>query len=393
MKKILFWAAVTFFAAVSCDKFEGEALVKESNVPTFKASVEDANSSEDAESRTKIDGLVSYWDGAERIWVLNGAESGSWKKAYAATAEKQANITFKEEADYELSGTNYLAIYPAGVADYATWSGDFAAVAKGLKLTSDQTGVLGSYDPSTHIAIATAEEGDYNLHFKNVTSLVKFTLTSDNVTEVCFYGNNSEVISGKFDVAYNEGNPVVSGTKSYQGENNTWAKIKAKSGALAKGTYYISVLPATFSKGFAVESIDKTYQFKSRKKDNTNYTLGRKQIMDLGDIAWKGKLYLNAGGSGLWDQGSAWFSAYFMDANKSNTKFVSMTKNAKGVYVCDIPSDKTWKYVIFVRNDPKDKTADWTNVWNQTADLELQKGKNCYKITGWSYGDWSEYAQ
>ena len=103
------------------------------------------------------------------------------------------------------------------------------------------------------------------------------------------------------------------------------------------------------------------------------------------------KIYLNAGGSGLWDQGSAWFSVYFMNSSKSTCKFVAMTKDsASGYYVAEAPSG-TWTYVIFVRNNPVDKTADWTNVWNQTADLSLQTGTNLYTITGWSYGSWSSY--
>ena len=109
-----------------------------------------------------------------------------------------------------------------------------------------------------------------------------------------------------------------------------------------------------------------------------------------GTISGGSIIYLNSGGSGLWDQASAWFSVYFMDANKSTTKFVSMTKVTGNYYYAKVPTG-TWRYVIFVRNDPKDNTADWTNVWNQTADLDTQTDKNLYTITGWSYGSWSTY--
>ena len=109
-----------------------------------------------------------------------------------------------------------------------------------------------------------------------------------------------------------------------------------------------------------------------------------------GTISGGGIIYLNSGGSTIWDQASAWFSVYFMDANKSTTKFVSMTKVTGNYYYATVPTG-TWTYVIFVRNNPTDKTADWTNVWNQTADLETQSDKNLYTITGWSYGSWSTY--
>ena len=111
-----------------------------------------------------------------------------------------------------------------------------------------------------------------------------------------------------------------------------------------------------------------------------------------GTISGGGIIYLNSGGSGLWDQESAWFSVYFMDANKSATKFVSMTKVTGNYYYATVPTG-TWKYVIFVRNNPTDKTADWTNVWNQTSDLETQSDKNLYTITGWNGkdGSWGTY--
>ena len=109
-----------------------------------------------------------------------------------------------------------------------------------------------------------------------------------------------------------------------------------------------------------------------------------------GTISEGGIIYLNSGGNSIWDQASAWFSVYFMDANKSNTKFVSMTKVTENYYYAEVPSG-TWTYVIFVRNNPTDKTADWTNVWNQTADLNTQSDKNLYTITGWSYGSWGTY--
>lgn len=381
MKKILFWSAVTILAAVSCNKIEDEVPATQSNVPSFVASVDGA------ETKTVIEGMKSYWNGTEGIRVLDGVLTNG--KVYTATVETMAQTaTFAEVDNTSLEdGVDYLAVYPEGPAGSVTWDGSIANAAKGFWLPGDQTATLGSYDPSTHIAVAYAEGGSENLHFKNVNALVKVNLTSDNVTEICFYGNNSDVIAGNFNVTYNSANPTVSTEGLY---NRTFAKVKAPEGTtLAQGVYYISVLPNTLSKGFSIETVDGTYNFKSTKKNGKSYTIGRNQIVDLGDVAWDGKIYLNAGGVSFWDQAGAWFSAYFMDADKQNTQFVKLTKQTDGKYVGDIPSGTNWKYVIFVRNNPADNVADWTNVWNQTADLEIQKGKNTYTISGWSSGDWS----
>ena len=89
-------------------------------------------------------------------------------------------------------------------------------------------------------------------------------------------------------------------------------------------------------------------------------------------------IYLNAGGSGLWDQAGALFVAEI-----SGSKY-SMTKVTGSYYETDVPDAATT--VKFLRNDPTTG-----NTWNNTENLTIPDGKNCYTITGWSYGDWSTY--
>ena len=278
MKKILFWSAVTILAAVSCNKLENDTPTQ-SNVPAFEAYVDGA------ESKTVIDGMASYWDGTERIWVLNGQSgNASWKKAYKATATKAARVTFKEENNVMLTGDDYLAVYPAEPAGDVTWDGKVSSPAKKFWLPGDQIAKEGTYDPSTHVAVAYTLEGNPNLEFKNVTSLVKFTLQSDNVSEVVFYGLNNDVITGNFDVTYNNGNPTYTTTGSGYSKN-AFVRVKPTSGNLTKGkTYYMSVLPRTFSKGFAVEML--AYGAKGTMKNSKSYTLDRNQILELGNITW-----------------------------------------------------------------------------------------------------------
>ena len=278
MKTILFWSAVPIIAAASCNKLENDTPTP-SNVPAFEAYVDGA------ESKTVIDGMVSYWDGTERIWVLNGQSGNAgWKKAYKATATKAARVTFKEENNVTLTGDDYLAVYPAEPAGSVTWDGKVSSPAKKFWLPGDQIAKEGTYDPSTHVAVAYTLEGNPNLEFKNVTSLVKFTLQSDNVSEVVFYGLNNDVITGNFDVTYNNGNPTYTTTGSGYSKN-AFVRVKPTSGNLTKGkTYYMSVLPRTFSKGFAVEML--AYGAKGTMKNSKSYTLDRNQILELGNITW-----------------------------------------------------------------------------------------------------------
>lgn len=381
MKKILFWAAVTILAVASCNKIEEGASVGESNVPTFEASVDGAD------TKTVIDGMKSYWDGNERIWVLNGKENGSWKKAYATTVEKQETATFTEEAAYELSGENFLAIYPAEPTDAVTWDGNVANAAKKFWLPGKQNAVLGSYDPSTHIAVAYTTAGNNNLEFKNVCSLIKFTLKSDNVTEVCFYGNSDEIITGNFDVTYNDGNPSFT-TKGTGYENFTYVKVVAEEGkTLEKDkTYYMSVLPCEFKGGFGVETV--VNGEKSQKINSNTYILKRSQVLDLGNLEWikpdtpTRKIYLKPG---PWDVDGAKFVAYSWGGS-TGSKFVEVTKTAtSGLYECEIPKDQT--QIIFLRKSKA--TLDWNNEWNRVGDMTIPSDKNCCTVTGWNNTSYS----
>lgn len=275
MKKILFWAAVTILAAVSCNKIENDAPAQQSNVPSFVASVDGAD------TKTIIDGMKSYWNGTEGIRVFDGVLANG--KVYTATVEKVQNATFVEaDANVAIDETaDYLAVYPEGPAGSVTWDGNITSAAKKFWLPGDQIATLNSYDPSTHIAVAYAESGDINLNFKNVTALIKVNLVSDNVTEICFYGNNSDVIAGNFDVKYSDGQPTWT-QGSYTLE---YAKVKNNDGsALKKGVYYISVLPTTLTKGFSIETI--AFGAKGTKKNSKSYSLNRNEILDLENLSW-----------------------------------------------------------------------------------------------------------
>ncbi len=103
-------------------------------------------------------------------------------------------------------------------------------------------------------------------------------------------------------------------------------------------------------------------------------------------------IYLNGGGSSLWNQGGAVFFTHSWGSGDSDDK---MSHLSGAVYSVEIPEGNN--SIIFLRQQGSSTSVDWDNCWNKTADLAIPSGKNCYTITGWDSGDkicpgeWSSY--
>ena len=102
-------------------------------------------------------------------------------------------------------------------------------------------------------------------------------------------------------------------------------------------------------------------------------------------------IYLNAGGSGLWDQAGAKFAAYTFNPGAGTfSSFMTLVSGETGIYKATINVTDT--KIVFVRLSNAAATPNWTDKWNQTGDLTLGTD-NQYTITGWGNtdGTWSTY--
>ena len=105
-------------------------------------------------------------------------------------------------------------------------------------------------------------------------------------------------------------------------------------------------------------------------------------------------VYLNTGGNSLWGIDGP---AFFVHAWGSAEEDVKMSA-IDGVYFsAEIQDGNT--SLLFVRMPSGSTSLNWGSVWNQTEDLSIPSGKNCFTITGWgdesngnkSTGTWSYY--
>jgi hypothetical protein len=113
---------------------------------------------------------------------------------------------------------------------------------------------------------------------------------------------------------------------------------------------------------------------------------------DAANIPTSTVLYLTPNTN--WNVDNARFAAYFF--SNSGNAWASMTKveNETNLYSVITPSG-SWGNVIFCRMNPSAAANNWTNKWNQTADLTWDGTNNHYTVkeNTWDKGGgtWSVY--
>lgn len=363
----------------SCQK-ENSADLPKVDSPVFTATLDT-----DSDTKTvlvEVENVKkSYWESGDAIRVLNGTNTKGCDAEYTTT-DSGASATFTTTAE-SFTGSQFIAMYPASQAGYAWWNAAADKTVNKLNLKPEQKAVASGYDPEAHIAVAYSE--NTSLEFKNAVSLLKFTVASDNVTEVCVYANDAANAAG--------GENVLSGNFSFNTETkkvttptgdgisiNNYVKVK---GTFVKGnTYYIACLPTTFTKGFTVEVVSNGIKGQDKKTEKP-YTLGRNKILNLGTVEYVAPtmqtVYLYPG---PWTSDGAVMSVYFWGAGEGWVDFSDA--DGDGRYEAQIP--KGVAKCHYIRSNP-DNRHNWDGVWNRYDDLDLTQS-NCITVTVAANGSW-----
>lgn len=279
MKKIIF-SLMAVSALFACQK---ESLIDapQAETVTFTANFDGAD------TKTVLNETTRYteWVSGDAITVHNGT------KAYEFTTTDSGRSAKFSYTGNDFSGDKFFAVYPAG--DHAV---DMTNKTVTANIPTWQQAQIGTYDnANTKAALAVAYSENDVFAFKNATALLKFTVNTDNVTNVVFHGNYDEAITGNVKVTF--GNNAITSvecldTEFPSGENveikkGTWVELYAyhddDNKYFVKGeTYYIAIAPNTFTKGATVKfKIDggsevevKTTSKNIEVKANTIYNLG-----------------------------------------------------------------------------------------------------------------------
>ena len=103
-------------------------------------------------------------------------------------------------------------------------------------------------------------------------------------------------------------------------------------------------------------------------------------------------IYLNTGGSGLWDQDGAWFAAWTWGGSSADA-WVKFTTAGGGIYQATMPADRTAIKFVRMSKNAQDfswdrVTGDGAGIWNETYNLTISGTDNLYTITGWGGIGW-----
>lgn len=381
MKRIitstLLLSALALFSA--CQKSEQQAPAKGESI-VFTASFA-------PETKTVIDetGKKSLWN-QDEIRIFNGNHSEA--QEYVTGAENEATAEFKiKNTEATFTGTSFIAVCPNSLATKAWWNSTADKTINKLYLKPEQTAIAGTYDPEGHVAVAYTE--NTALSFRNACALLKFTIKSDNIKEVCVYSTGA-VLSGNFNFNTVDDNITTTGvdeTDIY--ETNNYVKVK---GDFVNGqTYYMSCIPGTLTNGFTLEVVnDKA----AKGKDNV-YTkpieLKRNSIYNLGEVKYEERptetrtFYLKAGD---WAQGGAVIDAWIWGESITG-QWVDFEKIGEKEFKAELPKGTTG--IKLYRRSPIEHQIhkhDY-NHWDTSGDLTISDANDCLTFSGWDDKIWT----
>ena len=247
--KRYFWkhalvAAMVFLSLGSCvDEMHSPEVSGPEGIACYTAYVDGAG------TKAVLDGTLSKWKGEESIGVVG--KKGTYKFS-ASVSGTSSSATFSHVGEGTFNENEVIAVYPYASGNY---SGNFDDMCvSNVTVPSNQTAVVGSYDPAA--AIAVAHSTGTVLKFKNATSLLKFTMGSSGVKNVTVWGDMSEVeMEGDMPDFYQEGNVYLTVDPQWKsdgarfaayffGNGDTWKSMTAVSG---QDNMYMCSIPSGYT--------------------------------------------------------------------------------------------------------------------------------------------------
>lgn len=291
MKKNLFYCALAALVFSSCVKESVTDVVADGlETITFEASAS-------PESKTTlVDGRKVYWCSGDQISVAGAAAAFANSLAEGETAAKTAFTGEVAAADV------YYAAYPYSAVD--KWDGAVVT----LKAPMRQTAGVGTFADGQNLAVASTTSQEKAFTFQNVLGYAAVTINAAEVKSVYVTANGGEPLYGQVTVDCSAAVPAIGEAVS----NGSHTVTLTADETFAPGTYYIALLPGTYSEGLTFDFVSADGKIATKSLDgpielkagciNTVGTVAELTWTDpaegASNVIWKGRFV-----TGSWDNG------------------------------------------------------------------------------------------
>lgn len=222
----------------------------------------------DNQTRTiLVDGSDVYWLPGDQIAVYGTEEP------FICTATEPALTTDFYGTVSETS--KYYACYPHSMFNNWMYAPHVVMI-----LPSTQRAVNGTFANELNAAVAYADAEDMTFRFKNVLGYIKFTVPAElkSLVSVTVEAINGEQLSGSFAADCSSDNP----TGLRMPNANPFVQLVGNP-SIDEGTYYIAMIPGTYTGGL-------TFTFKTKEDQMAVRTIAKELTLSAGQVRNVGEI-------------------------------------------------------------------------------------------------------
>ena len=216
------------------------------------------------------------WDAGDSF-VMIGYDVGSYQYANYSTSTAGAKVDFTTGFTITRTSNKLHSLAPSSAFGGLRYLG--SVIHMRATIPTDQVATAGDVDPAAQLAYALSDTQDEDLHFKNLSALIKFRLSGDVVSQVkkvTFRGIYGMAGTGILSLGNADSPSFVSGYFSDRAVN--------LNGDFTTGVdYYIAVAPC-LQDGFTMTFYNDDGTKSIKKVSSKELTLNRAKITDFGTI-------------------------------------------------------------------------------------------------------------
>lgn len=265
--RILLFAAVTMLTAGCAKEMEQSDedvnFVKRTYVATI---------GEDTKTSIDDDGNVS-WNFGESVYYFTYPTSSARVKE--TTVKSEGNFT---DLTFEIPDTAEGFFAFSNSVDEVWYNSASDLFLIGPPLCNTERS--GSFGDDHFSAVKVTDLNSSSIHFKNITSHIKFTLDRDDIKKVVFTSNDGTSLAGNVQLLFDDNDNM---TAQFLDDSPS-ITIEIDDTDEYPRSYYIATLPCTLSTGFTLDCYGEDDVYIGTAKSDKSTEIKSNTILDLGTI-------------------------------------------------------------------------------------------------------------